>query len=144
MELVALACSLNKLSLLGLGRMLPSFLTAAADGAYNGQSEIQRSCLSKFDEVKCLCRDLRKLKAHRAAAEGHTLQRADGGNGRFHSIEVDEANEPVDMKTCERRNSRTEGSEHLETLLLGAALDASNDDVSERTEHLHKVTFSDN
>jgi hypothetical protein len=31
-ELVALACSLNRLSLLRLLRMLPSFLTAAADG----------------------------------------------------------------------------------------------------------------
>ncbi len=32
-ELVALACSLNRLSLLRLGRRLLSFLTAAADGA---------------------------------------------------------------------------------------------------------------
>jgi hypothetical protein len=31
-ELVALACSLNKLSLLRLLRMLPSFFTAAAEG----------------------------------------------------------------------------------------------------------------
>jgi len=71
-------------------------------------------------------RRLRKLKAHWAAAEGHTLERAEGGNSRFHSIKVDEADE------------------QLEALWLGAALDASYDDVPERAEHLHKVTFSDN
>ncbi len=35
-ELVALACSLNKLSLLRLLRMLHSFFTAAAEGDYVG------------------------------------------------------------------------------------------------------------
>jgi hypothetical protein len=38
--------------------------------------------------------DLRELEAHGSTAEGHTLQRADRGDGGVNGEEVDEAYEP--------------------------------------------------